>query len=170
MNIRWIALRLMCWSAFCWLGMTPICQTIDAAETDFVGSLQLAADEEGARLLGLSDETRRQLSTLVAKRAVEAEQLLTDSNLSENDKKERLARWVQESEQLGFALLTMDQREKLIQLLLARQGMVTLARADVRQILVLTKTQLREIDELLEERQTTIESLPPFRKQIAVGS
>ena len=156
MNVRSVALRLTCWSAFCWLGLTHVCPTVQAANPDFVGSLHLAVDEEGARLLGLSEDTRRQLSALVAKREAEGEQLLADPNLSKNDRRERVARWVRESEQLGYALLTMDQREKLIQLLLARQGMVTLARADVRKILVLTKTQLRAIDELLEARQSTI--------------
>ncbi len=68
MKIRSVALRLACWSAFCWLGMTQALTTVHAAKPDFVGSLHLAVDEEGAKLLGLSDETRRAMSELVAKR------------------------------------------------------------------------------------------------------
>ena len=58
--------------------------------------------------------------------------LLSNPKLSNSEKAILLERWVRDSEQLGNQLLDLKQREKLVQLMLARYGMVTLGRSDVR--------------------------------------
>ena len=150
-----------------------MCGAVHGDETNgpnFAGSLRWAVDEEGAELLGLSDETRKKLAELVAQRDVDGKRLLATPELSEDDKKQLLNDFVREGERLGRELLSLDQREGLVQLLLAREGMVTLARSDVAQILALTESQRDKIASVLKARQKAIDKLSGLRREIAIRS
>ena len=145
--IRW-------WSA-CWvlLAAAAISRPAPAADEAFVGVLALAADEEGVRVLGLSEETRAALAKLIERREGEAVRVVLDAReLPAAEKAARLAEFVAESERQGRALLTVSQREKLEQIRLARAGMLTLGEADVAKVLGLSDDQKSAVQQLLKKR------------------
>ena len=157
--------------AFCLLAATLACGTLSADEKEdlnFVGALRWATNEEGAELLELSDETRKKLAELVAARDAEGRRLLANPDLTESDKQKLRSSFSQESERLGQPILSLAQRENLIQLLLAREGLVTLARPDVSQILALTESQRAEIANVLQTRQRAIDTARGLRREIAI--
>lgn len=167
MNYRSDGLRMWLWSAL--FGIIATSANLRADEPDLVGSLRLAVDEEGAMLLELSQETQQALSELIAKRIAEGTSVLAQEGLGDLDKETLRSRWVWESEKLGHQLLSMKQRERLNQLLMAQDGMATLQRPDVRKVLALTSNQLAEIDQLLAARQQALANSPALRKQITIG-
>ena len=65
------------------------------------------------------------------------------------------------------AILSLPQRESLVQLLLAREGMVTLARPDVSRVLALNAEQREEIKRILASRTKALETGSDLQKQIA---
>lgn len=126
---------------------------VRAADPTFVGVLALAVDDEGARLLGLDDETREKLLQLIAAREDQVQQLVLEiKDLSDQEKQARLAPFVVESERLGRELMTVEQRDRLSQLRLSRAGMVALADDEVGRLLGVTPEQKESLQKLLAAR------------------
>lgn len=134
-----------------WIGMTWA--PAAAADPAFVGILALAAEEESARALGLTEEAREELRALISQRENAAINLaLAIKDLPPQERDRRLAPFVAESERMGMKLLTLEQRSKLSQLRLRREGMSTLADSNIAQVLALSTQQQQEIGRLLGER------------------
>ncbi|MEO8496084.1 MAG: hypothetical protein ABI614_13520, partial [Planctomycetota bacterium] len=126
-----------------------------SAEPDptFVGKLAYAVDDEGSKRLQLSDEVKQQLLELIDRREGEALNLALElKDLPPAEKTARLAPFVTKSEQLGVALLTIEQRDVLNQIGVARRGMSSLADADLSELLELTDDQKTQVSELLAQR------------------
>src|SRR5262245_4482918 len=101
--------------------LTSVCQGTDP---NFVGSLALAVEPENAQALGLTPETVDKLNDLIDRREKEVQRLIIEiRNLPPAEAAARLAPFVTESERQGLELLTLEQREKLSQLKIARGGM-----------------------------------------------
>ncbi|MDA1051631.1 MAG: general secretion pathway protein [Planctomycetota bacterium] len=125
----------------------------DAADPTFVGKLAYAVDDDGSKRLGLSDETKQKLLELIDRREREALNMALElKDLPRAEADARLAPFVAESERLGVALLTVEQREVLGQMGIARRGMSSLADDDLSKMLELTEEQKLQIGELLAQR------------------
>lgn len=152
----WILLRsLKLWVGIAWLlmGWLGICSTAAAADPSFVGVLALAVDKDVADRLGLSEEVRGRLRQLVNEREDAAlEIVLSIKDLPPLEQTARLTPFVADSERLGFALLTVSQREKLQQLRLAREGMSGLAEPGLAEALSLSSEQRTTVEQLLTQR------------------
>ena len=126
-----------------------------AADPSFVGVLALAVDSDVATRLKLDDDTRKKLLELIAKREQTALSLALEiKDLPAAVQEERLAPFVAESEKLGFALMTYEQRDELARIRVAQAGMVTLAEEDVAAALALSDEQRAQVTSLLKERAT----------------
>jgi hypothetical protein len=113
----------------------------------------LALEQDVADRLELSAETRARLRRLVNEREDAAvEIVLAIKDLPPMVQTARLTPFVEESERLGFALLTLPQREKLRQIRLARDGMSALAEADLAASLNLSSEQQTMVRSLLDQR------------------
>ena len=124
-----------------------------AADPAFVGSLTIAADAKTAAQLGLSDEVRQKLIALIERRENEAVNLaLSIKDLPPDQRQQRLAPFVAESERLGLELLTMEQRSKLNQIRVRQGGMATLGDPSIAQVLGLTDEQKQQVSTLLNGR------------------
>jgi len=133
-----------------WLGT---CSIISAADPSFVGVLALAVDKDVADRLGLSEEVRGRLRQLVNEREDAAlEIVLSNKDLPPLEQTARLTPFVAESERLGFALLTVAQREKLQQIRLARDGMSGLAEPGLAEALGLSSEQKTAVEQVLAQR------------------
>ncbi len=133
-----------------WLGA---CSTAPAADPSFVGVLALAVDKDAADRLGLSEEVRGRLRQLINEREDAAlEIVLSIKDLPPMEQTARLTPFVTESERLGFALLTVPQREKLQQMRLAREGMSGLAEPGLAEALGLASDQKTAVEKLLTQR------------------
>jgi type II secretory pathway component GspD/PulD (secretin) len=127
--------------------------TLAAAEPQFVGALAFAVDDEGTRILDLSPETRGKLLELIDRREQEALNLtFRIRDLPAAEIARQLEPFVAESERMGMALLTLEQREKLNQLKVARSGMSSLADEEVARVLGLSQAQQDQVQELLKQR------------------
>jgi len=128
-------------------------RSVTAADPTFVGVLALALDKDVADRLELSDEVRGRLRQLINEREDAAlDIVLTIKDLPPMVQTARLTPFVEESERLGFALLTLTQREKLRQIRLAREGMSALVEADLAESLSLSAEQKTVIQKLLDQR------------------
>ncbi|MBW3596124.1 MAG: hypothetical protein KY475_02485 [Planctomycetes bacterium] len=124
-----------------------------AAEPEFVGILALAVEEDVARTLGLSEETRQALVDLIDRREAEALNLALEvRSLPPEERQARLAPVVEESERLGLALLNHQQRAMLERIRLARSGLSTLAEPEIAEKLNLSEEQQGQIETVLAER------------------
>lgn len=124
-----------------------------AADPSFVGALAIAVEEGVAERLGLSDEVKAKLVELINLREDQAlEIVLANKDLPPVEQTARLVPFVIESERLGFALLTVTQREKLQHIRLARQGMSSLGEPGVAQSVGLSEKQQATVKQLLEQR------------------
>ncbi|MBM4089513.1 MAG: hypothetical protein FJ276_08805 [Planctomycetes bacterium] len=133
------------------------CVTSRAADPAFVGILALAAEDDVARQLGLTDEVRQKLRTVVARRESEAVNfVLQIKDLPPEERTRRLAPFVAESERLGMELLTVTQRSLLHQLRVRRLGMIALAEPDIAQLLELTEDQKQAVERLMAERSAAL--------------
>ncbi|MCA9118891.1 MAG: general secretion pathway protein [Planctomycetaceae bacterium] len=127
------------------------------AETTFVGRLAYAVDDEGSERLGLSDETKAKLIALIDRRETEALNVALElKDLPPAEARARLAPFVAESERLGMALLSNDQRKVLFQIGIARAGMMSLADPDLSKMLELTDEQRKQIVDLLAQRDKAL--------------
>ena len=124
-----------------------------AADPTFVGKLAYAIDEEGIKRLGLSDAVKDQLIKLIDQREREALNMALElKDLPPAEATARLAPFVAESEKMGAALLTVEQRAVLGQMGIARRGLSSLADGELSTMLELTDEQKTQIGELLVER------------------
>ena len=140
----------LAWGLPLWFG---IGHAASAADPSFVGVLALAVDKDVADRLGLSDEARGRLRQLVNEREDAAlEIVLSIKDLPPMEQTTRLTPFVEESERLGFALLTVAQREKLRQIRLAREGMSALAEPGLSEALNLSGEQKTVVQKLLDQR------------------
>jgi type II secretory pathway component GspD/PulD (secretin) len=115
--------------------------------------LALALDKDVADRLGLSEEVRGRLRQLVNEREDTAlDIVLAIKDLPPMIQTARLTPFVEESERLGFALLTLPQREKLRQIRLAREGMSALVEPDLAESLSLSAEQKMVVQKLLDQR------------------
>lgn len=128
-------------------------QLATAADPTFVGSLAYAVDEQGSKRLGLSDELKQKLVELIDRRENEALKLALElKDLPKPEIEQRLAPFVAESEAMGRELLTVEQREILGHIKLARAGMSSLVDEAVVATLELSAEQQSQIKELIAER------------------
>ncbi|MCO6458491.1 MAG: hypothetical protein J5I93_24565 [Pirellulaceae bacterium] len=140
-----------CWLAVCALVVPAAARAADPA---FVGILALAVEEDGIARLGLSDEEKDKLLKLIDQREAAAVNLALEiKDLPPPEQTARLAPFVAESERLGMALLSLEQREKLQQLRIAKAGMETLAEPGLARTLGLSDEQQGAVKELLESRE-----------------
>ncbi|MEX0819329.1 MAG: hypothetical protein WD070_07040, partial [Pirellulaceae bacterium] len=124
-----------------------------AADPTFVGRLAYAVDDAGVKRLGLSDEVKQQLLEIIDRRERDALNIALElRELPPAEVKARLAPFVAESERLGMALLTVEQRDILGQIGVSRRGMSSLADEDLAKILELTDEQQTRVRELLALR------------------
>jgi len=139
-----------------------------AADAQFVGVLAIATERETASQLGLSDEVRAKLAELIQRRENEAQRLMQESqDLTPSEISKRIEPFVAESERQGIALLTLEQRAKLNQIKIARDGMVSLADDEVAQTLDLSAEQRERISELLQERVADLSAGGEVQRRIA---
>jgi type II secretory pathway component GspD/PulD (secretin) len=123
------------------------------ADPAFVGKLALLADPAVADELALSEEVRKQLAELIDQREEKAtEEVLKLKGLPPQEQARMMAPFVADSEKLGLALLTDDQRDGLEKIRLQREGMATLADPQIAVMLNLTDDQKAQVKTLLEER------------------
>lgn len=125
-----------------------------AAESDFVGILALAIEEEVAAELNLSSSVQQELLAIVDQRENDAIELAMSLRAMPPARREaRLAPFRQAAEQEGLKLLTAEQIRGLRAIRLRRVGMVGLAEASVATQLNLTPQQREEIANLLQQRR-----------------
>lgn len=126
---------------------------VQAAEPEFVGVLALAVEPDGAKQLGLDEATHQKLLALIERREREALALLERTkNLPPAEAAKQLEPFVAESERQGLELLSLEQREKLNKLKIARGGMTTLADDEVAAVLGLSPDQRAQVKDLLAQR------------------
>ena len=126
---------------------------LHAADPTFVGVLALTVEDEGARKLGISDRTRQSLLDLIDRREQAALNIALDiKDLPEAEIAARLAPFVAESERQGMALLTIEQRDILRQMRVARLGMDSLRDSELAQVLELSDLQQATVQELVQQR------------------
>ncbi|HZL91783.1 MAG TPA: hypothetical protein VFB96_25655, partial [Pirellulaceae bacterium] len=129
-----------------------LCPISKAADPTFVGILALAADEQVAGDLKLSPEVRAKLAEVIqAREEAVASLALEIKDLPRPEQAARLAPFVAESEKLGLALLTDEQKSRLAQLRISRAGMATLAEPKITSQLALSDEQKGQIGKLLGE-------------------
>ena len=103
------------------------CAKASAADPAFVGVLALAV-EQNAERFGLSEETLENLRSLIDQRENAAINLALEiRELPPVERRRRLEPFVAESERMGLAMLSVQQRSRLDQLRIQRAGMSTLA-------------------------------------------
>src|SRR5262245_39306090 len=103
-----------------------------AADSTFVGVLNLANEEATAKQLGLSDDVRKQLASVIDKRENEALELAMQvKGLSPEEREAKIKPFRAESETMGLKLLSEDQRKQLEKIRLMKTGLATLADENV---------------------------------------
>ena len=130
-----------------------------AADPDFVGVLAVAVEPDVARELGLEGEQLQKLKDVVADRELGVLKLQDDvRELSADERAARLAEYRAESEKQGLALLTDEQRARLAQLALRREGMASLADPKVAEQIQLSPEQQQQVKDLLAKRDQALEA------------
>ena len=150
---RWLTLLTTAvLAATCW-----VAAPLRAADMSFVGVLALAVERDVAAQLELSDSTRRQLLDLIDRRESQALEMVQENrDLPPSEQAARLVPFVAESERMGFALLTMQQRQKLQSIRVARSGMLSLGEAELASSLALSDAQRQSVQQLLKQRATDL--------------
>jgi type II secretory pathway component GspD/PulD (secretin) len=161
-NIKRGILLVFCLS--CWF-IPTICNAADAA---FVGVLSLVTDPEGAKALNLSPDVAAKMNALLAERENEALELALEiKSLSPAEQKQKLAPFVAESEKRGLALLTPEQVAKLLQLRIARGGMLTLLEPQVSTSVGLSEAQKAKLQTLATEWEQSSRAAAELDRQAA---
>ena len=138
-----------------------------AADRDFVGVLALAVDSEVAVVLELSTEQMVALEKIVQQREQAVLPLALEiKDLDAQTRAERLAPFVAESERLGLAALTDQQRDRLERMRVARKGLLTLAEARVAERLGLSGEQQQNVDQILARRAGDVAGSRPDQASI----
>lgn len=124
-----------------------------AADATFVGILALAVEEKTASKLELTDEVKEKLAALIEKRENEALELAVElKGLSEEERSEKLAPFVAESEKEGLKLLTAEQQSTLEKVRVEKAGMASLAEPKIAESIKLSEEQQEEVKKLLGKR------------------
>ncbi len=134
-----------------------------AADSDLFGVIAIVDDDAVAQKLGLTPEKKAELASLIDKRLNDpnlVELAAAAKNLPPEERAAKLKQFRDESEKMGFELLTEDQRKKLQQIQLERTGMVALGDPDVAKQLNLTDDQKTEVAGLLKERERLLATAP----------
>lgn len=144
--------------AFAVLSLAPLSASAGPLP-ELVGVLHLAAENEVAKSLELTDEQRTKLQELFDQREDKGTELLLDAkDLPVAERDAKLAPFRQDSEKLGKAILNPKQWGRLDQIRIGRTGLTTLAEPQIAEKLKLTSTQRSEIKDLIEERAAALKS------------
>ena len=131
----------------CWLPAAV------AGAPEFVGVLSIALEEPVAKELKLSAEQQAKLLEFVDARENEAVDLaLQLKDLSPSEREAKLAPFRRESEAVGLALLSKEQRAQLEKIRLSRLGLVALSEPAVVEQLILGDEQQKQVAGLVKER------------------
>jgi type II secretory pathway component GspD/PulD (secretin) len=150
-------------------GLTSASPSV-AADPAFVGKLALAVDPEVAKEIGISDEVRSQLLTLIDKRETDAVELAaTVRDLPEAEKNAKMQEFVAESEKQGLELLTDEQKAALDKAGIARAGMFGLTDPKIAAALKLTEEQKGQIAKQVGDYQQVLATGTDLQKQVAKG-
>ncbi len=126
---------------------------LSAADPAFVGQLSLLADESVAKELKLSEEVQSKLAKLIEERENQVQDLALEiKDLTADARTARLAPFVAESEKLGLALLTDEQKKRLNQVRISRTGWTTIAEPEIAVQLGIAGEQKDRLDKLLADR------------------
>ena len=141
-----------------------------ATDAQFIGVLTLLEDAKVAESLEISEEVAAKLKTLILEREDKATDLvLSSKELTPEERTAKLKAFAAESEKLGLALLTKDQQTKLGQLRISQEGFVTLAEPDIAEKVGLSKPQLKQVETLIAELNTTLATGTSRERQVAKG-
>lgn len=147
------ALQILTFSACLATWLSGVSPATWAADATFVGVLAYAVDDLGAQRLGLSEEVRERLLKLIDDRENAAlNMVLKIKDLPPPEIAKRLTPFVKESEDLGFDLLTREQRSILEQMRVAKAGMSSLGNPEIAAVLELDQAQQATVAELLTQR------------------
>ncbi|MFO0871142.1 MAG: secretin N-terminal domain-containing protein [Pirellulales bacterium] len=152
--------RTFLWTASCLLavsGMAVSSASAQAADPAFVGLVALALEPEVAQQLKLDPEVVGKLEKLADERETAALELALEiKNLPADERAARLKPFVAESERLGLAELTAEQRTRLAQLRIFRGGLATLGEDEIAEQVGLRPEQRAEIGKLLQSRSAEL--------------
>src|SRR5262245_55813711 len=140
-----------------------------AANDTFVGILAMANEDDVARQLGLSDDTRTGLAKLIAQRENEATELAMQKNLPADEQAAKLKAFREESEKKGLELLGDDQRRQLEKIRVGRAGLISLAEPEIAKKLQLSDKQQQEIAEIVKDRDRQMARATAQQKKSLVG-
>ncbi|GAB6165941.1 hypothetical protein JCM19992_19410 [Thermostilla marina] len=151
-----IALAVCLVGTYVWGSAT----SVNAAEREVVGVLAIAAEPDVAESLGLTDNQRTQLQELIDRYESDALDMASSlRDLSPDQRRAKLAALRREAEREGLALLSIQQRAKLEQMRLKREGLSALVDSSLADRLNLSDDQRARIRELLEKREQAVMSL-----------
>lgn len=143
--------------------MAPVLRGADAT---FVGALALADDDQVAKQIGLSDDTRQALDRLINQREGDALELWQEvKDLPADQRAAKLAPFRQESEQMGLKLLTKEQRNRLQQLRLERDGLASLSDPSIAKQLQLSPDQQAKIADIMKDREKALAKATPAQRK-----
>ena len=117
----------------------------------------LAVEKDVAQELGLTEEERTNLLRFCDKREIEALRIAVA--VPREEQAAKLAPFVAESERIGLAMLTDEQKLRLQQIRISRAGMGTLTEEAIAAQLKLSDEQKAEIERLLAERDEKLAGL-----------
>ncbi len=133
----------------CWLAPAA------GADPKFVGALALAVEDAAARELELTAEQKEKLLKLIDSREDSqelVELVLTSKDLSAAEEEAKYASFRRQSEALGMALLSPQQRAQFARIQIRRSGLASLIRPDVAEDLILSEEQRGRIAAILQQR------------------
>jgi len=143
---------LLGFSLLAWLLMPAA--RLQAAEPELVGVLALLVEGDVAEQLELTDAQMEKLLDVIDERETGAlELILQIKDLPPQQRREKLAPYRAESEKLGLAVLTDEQRGKLTEIRLKKQGLSALADEQLAEKLELSEAQRTRLDQILRERR-----------------
>lgn len=150
--------------------LVAITNVARATDAQFIGVLTLLEDAKVAESLEISEEVAAKLKTLIMEREDKAGDLvLSSKELTPEERTAKLKAFAAESEKLGLALLTKDQQTKLGQLRISQEGFVTLAEPTIAEKVGLSKPQLKQVETLIAELNTTLATGTSRERQVAKG-
>lgn len=145
-------------------------RTAAGADAEFVGILSLLEDPKVAAQLELSEEVAGKLKALISQREDAAGELvLASKELEPAERAAKIAKFAAESEKLGLALLSDEQKTKLSQLRIAGEGLVSLADPKIAEQVGLAAEQTKQVEALVAELKTTLAQGNERERQVAKG-
>ncbi len=140
--------------AFLFISLAVASQSAVAADSEFVGILALATEEEVADELGLSPPVRRELLDLVDQREDDALELaMSLRDLPASERAKQLGPFRKTSETMGLKLLKPAQIKLLQAIRIRKLGMQSLGEPAVASKLKLTDEQKQQVVDLLAQRK-----------------